>query len=223
MHNKVLIAPSILSADFCHLGKAVSDIEQEADILHLDIMDGHYVPNLSIGPAVIRSIRQQSKLFLETHLMISNPEEHIQSYAKAGSDRLVLHPDTCKHLYKAISEVKNLNLQCALAINPSQDIDVLSLEYIGDMLSSITVMTVNPGFGGQKFLASCLKKIEKLKVRLNELSLHHIQIEVDGGVNLDTASSVVEAGADILVAGSAVYNDQDTPASNIQKLKKNLQ
>lgn len=215
--SRTLIAPSILSADFGKLHSEIQLIEQEADILHIDVMDGHYVPNLTIGPAIIKSLRPHSQLLFETHLMITNAEQSVQQYIDAGSDRIVVHPETITHLHRLLTLIKEQNIQAGLAINPGQPLEVLSLPYIGHLLDSITVMSVNPGFPAQSFIPESIQKIKDLKQLINSLGLN-ILIEVDGGVNKQTAPLVKQAGADILVAGSAVYNSGN-PVLAIQELK----
>lgn len=215
----ILIAPSILSANFANLASSIQLVENDADLLHIDVMDGHYVPNLTIGPAIVRAIRQNSKLFFETHLMVKNPDLLLEEFIEAGSDRIVVHPETCPHLHKTLTKIKSHKVQTGLAINPSEDINICNLEYLGELIDSVTIMSVNPGFPAQKFIKSSILKIKNLRQKLSSMGLNCIQIEVDGGINSETATSVIEAGANILVAGNAVYN-ANNPIEAIKSLRK---
>jgi ribulose-phosphate 3-epimerase len=216
----ILIAPSILSADFSRLAQSVGLVETQegADLLHIDVMDGHYVPNLTIGPCVVNALRKSSGLLFETHLMVSNPDDLIDDFIKAGSDRIVVHPETCPHLHRTLSKIKAAELQAGLAVNPSTPLELLSLEYLGELVDSITIMSVNPGFPAQKFIPAACAKIKNLVNKLQELGLTNIQIEVDGGINKETAPLVVKAGATILVAGNAIYNTTN-PLQAIKDLR----
>jgi ribulose-phosphate 3-epimerase len=219
--SKKLIAPSILSADFSRLAEAVKLIEQPegADILHLDIMDGHYVPNLTIGPCVVSSLREKSKLYFESHLMVTNPDDLIDDFAKAGSNRIIVHPETSKHLHRTLSMIKEHNISAGIALNPSTPISEASLEYLGEMIDVILIMSVNPGFGGQKFIKSAIQKTKDLKQELKRLNLLHIQIEIDGGINKETISEASAAGVDIFVAGNAVFKSEN-PLESVKSLRK---
>jgi len=205
--NKILIAPSLLSADFSNLKEEVKKIEEaDADILHLDIMDGRFVPNITFGPLIVSALRPHSKLIFDVHLMIIEPEKYIKDFAKAGADWISVHAEATLHLHRAILKIKELGKKAGVALNPHTPLNIL--EYILDDLDYVVIMTVDPGFGGQKFIKNCLPKIKKLKEIL-EKKEKTVLIEVDGGINKDTAPLVIKAGANVLVAGSAVFGKED--------------
>jgi ribulose-phosphate 3-epimerase len=203
----VKIAPSILSADFSKLGDEIKDVELGgADYIHVDVMDGHFVPNITIGPLIVEAIRPITTLPLDVHLMIEKPDQYIEAFAKAGADYITVHVEACRHLHRTIHLIKSLGVKAGVVINPATPVE--SIFPIIEDVDMVLLMTVNPGFGGQKFIHSVLPKIRQVK----EVATEHnpgLEIEVDGGVNEETAKLCVEAGANVLVAGSAIYNAKD--------------
>ncbi|MFE8695227.1 ribulose-phosphate 3-epimerase [Cytobacillus sp. FJAT-53684] len=203
----VKIAPSILSADFSKLGEEIKDVERGgADYIHVDVMDGHFVPNITIGPLIVEAIRPVTKLPLDVHLMIENPDQYIEAFAKAGADYITVHVEACRHLHRTIHYIKSFGVKAGVVLNPATSVH--TIEDIINDLDMVLLMTVNPGFGGQKFISSVLPKIAAVKKMADSKGLN-IEIEVDGGVNEETAKLCIEAGANVLVAGSAVYNQKD--------------
>ncbi len=203
----VKIAPSILSANFSKLGEEIKDVESGgADLIHVDVMDGHFVPNITIGPLVVSSIRPITTLPLDVHLMIEEPDQYIEDFANAGADFITVHVEACRHLHRTLSLIKSYGVKAGVVLNPATPID--SIKHVIEEVDMILFMTVNPGFGGQTFIHSVLPKIREVSSMIEALG-RHIEIEVDGGVNEETARLCIEAGATVLVAGSAIYNCQD--------------
>ncbi len=218
--SKIKISPSILSADFGRLGEQVAEASRSgADYIHVDIMDGHFVPNLTIGPIIVSGIRPWTELPLDVHLMIEEPDRLIPDFAKAGANILTVHPEACRHLHRVIYQIKDLGARAGISLNPGTPASALE-PVIGDV-DLVLVMTVNPGFGGQKYIHSVTSKIAKVRRMLDEAG-SGAELEVDGGINAETASKAVEAGARVLVAGSAVFNDRDTVAGSIARIRESL-
>lgn len=212
----IKIAPSILSADFTRLGEQVQAVEAAGvDRIQIDVMDGRFVPNITFGTQAVASLRPLTRLTLETHLMVEPPEDFIKAFAEAGADTIIIHQEATPHLHSAIQQIHSLGKKAGVAINPSTPAALLS-EIIGNV-ELVLVMTVNPGFGGQEFIMETLPKIREVRRQIEEKGLKS-EVEVDGGINTETAPLVVEAGADVLVAGSSVYGCKDGVAAAIQAL-----
>jgi ribulose-phosphate 3-epimerase len=213
------IAPSILSADFSKLEEEVKAVEEAgADLIHVDVMDGHFVPNLTLGPPVIKCLRKVTDLPLDVHLMIANPNSYIEEYANSVSDIIGVHVEACPHLHSTIQKIKELGKKACVSLNPSTPI--VCLEHILNDIDMVLIMTVNPGFGGQKFIKSILPKISMMRKIKDERNLD-IEIEVDGGINKENIFKVSKAGCDIFVAGSAVFST-DNYKEAISSLRENL-
>ncbi len=213
--SPVLIAPSILSADFAYLGDALKTLESAgADWIHVDVMDGHFVPNLTIGAPVVHALRQVTTLPLDVHLMIEKPDALIPDFAKAGADILTVHVEACTHLHRTLQLIKSLGVKAGVSLNPHTPVSVL--EPVIDDLDLILIMSVNPGFGGQAFIPYSLEKIKQAKALIGERRIH---LEVDGGVGLTNIAEILTAGADTIVAGSAIFNAPNM-SETIQQLRQ---
>jgi ribulose-phosphate 3-epimerase len=211
------LVPSILSADFTRLGEQVREAEAAgAERIQIDVMDGHFVPNITMGPMVVEAVRRCTKLTLEAHLMITNPQEYIETFAQAGADVIIVHQEVCPHLHRVIQQIKATGKQAGVALNPSTP--VFLLQDILSLLDLILIMTVNPGFGGQDFIPETLPKITTLHQMIKQRGLH-CDIEVDGGIQEKTVPKVVKAGANLLVAGSAIYNKKESVQQAITRLR----
>ncbi len=213
----IKIAPSILSADFSNLGEEIQNIEKAgADYIHIDVMDGSFVPNITIGNEVVKALRAKTQLPFDVHLMINNPDNHVKAFAEAGADIITIHAEASIHLDRSLALIKSFDKKVGVSLVPSTHED--TLDYILEKLDLILVMTVNPGFGGQKFLSSQLKKIENIRKKI-EKSGKKIELEVDGGINDQTARIAIEAGADVLVSGSYIFGNKNYQQA-IQNLKR---
>jgi len=214
----IKIAPSILSADFARLGEEIKAIETGgADYVHVDVMDGHFVPNITIGPLIVEAIRPVTSLPLDVHLMIANPDQYTPAFAKAGADIIVVHAEATSHLHRSVQLIKSLGKKAGVSLNPATSLTTLDM--ILPDLDLVLLMTVNPGFGGQTFIDNCLPKITELRRRIDALGLP-IELEVDGGIKIDNIERIAAAGADVFVAGSAVFGSEDY-AATISRLKQN--
>lgn len=201
------LAPSILSADFSNLLADVKKVEEAGcDLLHIDVMDGHFVPNITIGPLVMESLKGKTKLPFDVHLMIENPDRYIPQFAKAGAHIISVHSEACIHLHRTIELIKDNGVKAAVALNPATPLNVI--EHVLEDLDMVLIMTVNPGFGGQSFIESSLSKIEALRKIIDARGLN-VDIQVDGGIKVDNVKKVIDAGANIVVAGSAIFNSEN--------------
>ncbi len=213
--KKIQISPSILSADFSQLGNEIKRLEQGgADMIHVDVMDGHFVPNLTIGPPVIKSLKKNSTILFDVHLMISPVHKYIEAYSEAGADIITIHPEATDNLGKSISKIRELKKKVGVSLNPETGINTIT-DYLDD-IDLVLIMSVNPGFGGQKFKPEVLDKIKDLKI-LQETKKLNFDIEIDGGINFENAKSAIDAGANILVSGTTIFK------SNNGNIKKNIE
>jgi ribulose-phosphate 3-epimerase len=211
MNQGILVAPSILSADFARLGEEIKAVEAAgADWLHVDVMDGRFVPNITIGPPVVKAIRRVTKLPLDVHLMIVEPERYVDAFAEAGADTITVHVEACMHLHRTLTHIRSLGKRAGVTLNPSTNED--TLKYVLEVADQILVMSVNPGFGGQTLIREVLPKVAAIRKMIDERNLP-IDLEIDGGITAETAKEAVAAGARVLVAGNAVFNTKDYKAA----------
>ena len=214
----VKIAPSILSADFSNLASDVLEVQNAgAELLHIDVMDGHFVPNITLGPVIITCLKDAVSIPFDVHLMIEKPEMYISDFAKSGADMITVHSEATPHLHRTLQQIHDTGLKAGVALNPSTPLS--SIEHVLDELEMVCIMTVNPGFGGQSFIHSMLPKIYRLREMLDDLGLNDVEIEIDGGINAETAPLAINAGADILVAGSFVFNGPQSVVENIAAIR----
>ncbi|MGQ9502321.1 MAG: ribulose-phosphate 3-epimerase [Anaerolineae bacterium] len=219
--RRVKIVPSILSADFARLGEQVRDAEAAgADYIHVDVMDGHFVPNITVGPLVVESLRPITTLPLDVHLMITQPERYIPDFVRAGADILTVHVEACPHLHRTIHQIKELGVKAGVTLNPATPL--VSLEEILPDVDMVLIMSVNPGYGGQSYIPGSSARITRLRRMLDERGLADVDIEVDGGVKAHNAAEIVAAGANVLVLGSAIFNQEATVAQNMARIRASL-
>jgi ribulose-phosphate 3-epimerase len=219
--SRVKIAPSILSADFTRLGEHIREAEAGgADWIHVDVMDGHFVPNITIGPLIAAAAKRSTSLPVDVHLMIEKPERYLAAFAEAGADYLTVHVETSPHLHRTVQQIRELGAKPGVTLNPATPAE--SLEEILPYVDLVLVMSVNPGFGGQSYIPTSTAKIAKIRRMLDERGLRHVELQVDGGVAPGTAAEVARAGASVVVAGSAVYNAKAPVADNLRRLREAL-
>ena len=215
--TKIKIAPSILSADFARLGEQVVEAEKAgADYIHVDVMDGQFVPPITIGSVVVKSMRPRTKLPLDVHLMIDNPERQVQQFAEAGADIITVHAEVCPNLHSIVEQIKGLGVKAGVSINPATPVDII--DGILPQVDLVLVMSVNPGYAGQSFIEDAVAKIARVRSSIDEMKLA-AELEVDGGISAETAPKVVAAGAQVLVAGSAIYNGRESVAEAMDRLR----
>lgn len=214
----IKLAPSILSADFARLLEDVKKVEKAGcEYLHIDVMDGHFVPNITLGPAIVKSLRKDVNMVFDAHLMIENPDNYIKEFADAGCDIIVVHQEACTHLHRTIQNIKSHGVKAGVALNPATPIE--TIKYVLEDVDMVLLMSVNPGFGGQSYIPVVTKKIKELRALIDEMGLD-IDIEVDGGVKPSNISEVVNAGANVIVAGSAIFNASDIDEA-VKSLREN--
>ena len=214
----IKLAPSMLSADFAKLLEDVKKVEKAGcEYLHIDVMDGHFVPNITLGPGIVKSLRRDVNMVFDTHLMIENPDNYIKDFVDAGSDLIVVHVEACRHLHRTIQSIKSHNVKAGVALNPATPIE--SIKHVLEDVDMVLIMTVNPGFGGQSFIEGMIDKIKELKQIIDEKNLK-IDIQVDGGIKPSNIHQVVEAGANVIVAGSAIFNSENIEET-VRLMRKN--
>ncbi|MGL5347373.1 MAG: ribulose-phosphate 3-epimerase [Peptostreptococcaceae bacterium] len=214
----IKLAPSILSADFARLLEDVKKVENSGcEYLHIDVMDGHFVPNITLGPGLVKSLRKDVNMVFDAHLMIENPDQYIKDFVDAGCDIIVVHQEACRHLHRTIQNIKSHGIKAGVALNPATPIE--TIKHILEEVDMVLIMTVNPGFGGQSFIEGMLDKIKELKSLIDSKGLN-IDIQVDGGIKPDNVDKVVEAGANVVVAGSAIFNSDNIPKT-VEEFRKN--
>ena len=218
MSRMIKLAPSILAADFARLGEQVREVEAAgADYIHVDVMDGHFVPNISIGPVVVKALRRATRLPLNVHLMIEEPERYIDAFAAAGADALVVHPEAGSQLHRAIEQIRGHGIRVGVAINPGTPLS--AIEEVLPEVDMALIMSVDPGFGGQEFIEDVLPKVRRLRRLLDERGLA-VEVAIDGGITPETAPRCVEAGVRVLVAGTAIFNERASIAENMARLRE---
>ncbi len=218
----IKIAPSILSADFSRLGDQVREAEAAgADWIHVDVMDGHFVPNMTVGPLVVRALRPVTRLPLDVHLMVEGPERLIPAFAGAGADRITVHVEACTHLHRAVQQIRELNCRAGVTLNPATPLG--TLEEILPYVDLVLIMSVNPGFGGQTYIPRSTDRIARVRALLDGQGLDQVEVEVDGGISPDNAAEIVAAGASVLVVGSCIFNLEASVTENLHALRRAVQ